>query len=745
MLGTFAFALAVTVADPRPELVEHQLAGRSAQALARTEQELAANPEASRKLGLDYLRGHLLDSLGRLPEALEAFGRTMGVTPALKFQGYYRLALDQDRLGHPEVAAGLLATAIPGGMDSPLLPEVVRLLDRTLAAGGDCKLLRNLRTESMPAAQRREIQLVRGECAQRTGYLEIARSLLVNLLEESRDDQTAFLAAERLAPMISGSEHGRVPMLLGLTFERHSDFDRALSFLQRAAGKGNALSPRDAYETQLRTGHTLMSLQRYAEASLAFARLSGLARTAADRARALYQQGRSHELRGAWPAAGKAYRQAYAAEPQGTAWAAPALLSALRLEWRAGSEDAAISLYEKLTGDPKWRGETARAALFLAASDLVRGRRERVRAWLAKARLGGRDDRLEADYWSGRLAELEKNGPEAVARYLDVLRADPYHPLARAARARLAGEPLARLTAAEGRRLAAAGRADDLYGAWLLLGGGGDPGGAGRAAQRRLEQILLADRRAAPFLRLAEVPVRRWPLWNEPLARPEEALVALGVWHEGAPAVRDLFPLSDPSLAFTGGLLLARGGEIARSIAVAEALRARAPSRVPLALQPPGLRRLLYPFPYRQTIVAQGGIRRVEPALLAALIREESRFDTSLLSPAASRGLTHLSLATARRLAAQLNLERLQAEDVYRPEVSIALGAAHLGALLKDFSGGVIPAVAAYDAGETEAMVWRNQCFSQELEEFYTKIGTSATRDYVRRVMMGWEQYAELY
>jgi soluble lytic murein transglycosylase len=743
MLGTFALALAVTVADPRPELVEHQLAGRPAQALARAEQELAANPEASRKLGLDYLRGSLLDSLGRFPDAAEAFARTIGVTPALKLYGYYRLALDQDRLGHPEVAAGLLATAVGSGTDSPLLPEAVRLLDRTLATGGDCQLLRNLRTESMLAAQRREIQLARGECAQRTGYLEIARSLLVNLLEESRDDETARLAAERLAPMVSESEHGRTPMLLGLTFERHSDFDRALSFLQRATGKGNALSPRDAYETQLRTGHTLMSLQRYAEASLAFARLSVLARTSSDRAHALYQQARSHELRGAWPAAGRVYRQAYAAEPQGTAWAAPALLSALRLEWRAGSEAAAISLYEKLTGDPKWRGETARAALFLAASDLVRGRRERVRAWLAKARLGGRDDRLEADYWSGRLAELERNGQEAVARYLDVLRADPYHPLARAARARLASETLARVTAAEGRRLAAAGRVDDLYGAWLLLGG--DPGGAGRAAQRRLEQLLLADRRAAPFLRLAEVPVRRWPLWDQPLARPEEALLALGAWHEGAPAVRDLFPLSDPSLAFTGGLLLARGGEIARSIAMAEALRARAPSRVPLALQPLGLRRLLYPFPYRQTLIAQGGIRRVEPALLAAVIREESHFDTSLLSPAASRGLTHLSLATARRLAAQLNLERLQAEDVYRPEVAIALGAAQLGALLKDFSGGVVPAVAAYDAGEPEAVVWRNQCFSQEPEELYTKIGTSSTRDYVRRVMAAWEQYEELY
>jgi soluble lytic murein transglycosylase len=741
MLGTFALILAVTAADPRRDLVELQLAGQSRQALARVEQELSERPEPSRKLGLDYLRGHLLDILGRYGDANEAFVRTLAATPSLKPYSLYRLAYDLDQLGHPEVAAGLTATAVAEAPSSPLLPEAVRLLDRTLVKGGDCQVLRRLRTEPMPAPQRREVDLARSDCASRTGYPDLARSLQVSLLGESREDEIARLAAERLSTLLSESEHGRVPMLVGLTLQRHNDLDGALSMLQRAAGKGNALSPRDAYETEIRMGEILLAQQRYAEASLVFARGAGLAKTAADRARAFYQEGRAHELRGAGPAADRKYRQAYAAEPQGTSWAAPALLAALRLEWRAGSEAQALSLYEKLTVDPKWRAEAARAALFLAASDLVRGRRDRVGSWLTKARQGGRDDRLEVDYWNGRLAELEKNGTEAVARYLDVLRADPYHPLAHAARTRLAAEPLARITAAEGRRLAGSGRLDDVYGAWLLLGG--DP--VGKVAQRRLEQMLLADRRAAPFLRLAEVPARRWPLWDKPLVKPEEMLLALGVWHAGAPAIRDHFPLSDPSLGFTGALLLARGGDLARSIATAEALRERAPSRVPLALQPPEYRRLLYPYPYRQNILAVGAIRGVDPDLLVALIREESHFDTSMLSPASSRGLVHLSLGTARHLAVQLNLQRLTAEDLYRPEVAIALGAAYLGALLKDFSGSAVAAVAAYGAGEPETLLWRSQCFSQEPEELYTKLGTSETRDYVRRVLTGWEAYGELY
>ncbi|HEY4565527.1 MAG TPA: transglycosylase SLT domain-containing protein, partial [Thermoanaerobaculia bacterium] len=236
-----------------------------------------------------------------------------------------------------------------------------------------------------------------------------------------------------------------------------------------------------------------------------------------------------------------------------------------------------------------------------------------------------------------------------------------------------------------------------------------------------------------------------WPLWDKPTTRPEEMLLALGVWHSGVAAIRSHFPLSDPSLGFTGALLLARGGDVAGAIAMAEALRTRAPSRVPLALQPAEYRRLLYPFPYRPNIVAVGPIHGVPSNLLVALIREESRFDTSMLSPGSSRGLTHLSLTTARRVAVQLNLKRLTPEDLYQPEVSITLGAVYLGALIKDFSGNALAAVAAYDAGEAETVLWRSQCFTLEPEELYTKLGTAETRDYVRRVLGSWEQYGELY
>jgi soluble lytic murein transglycosylase len=156
-------------------------------------------------------------------------------------------------------------------------------------------------------------------------------------------------------------------------------------------------------------------------------------------------------------------------------------------------------------------------------------------------------------------------------------------------------------------------------------------------------------------------------------------------------------------------------------------------------------RQLLYPLPYQSAIIAQGRLRGVDPDLLAAVIREESRFDRSALSPAAARGLTQLTLPTAQRLGSQIDVGRLSPEDLYRPEVSVALGAAYLGTLVKQLQGADFLAVAAYNAGEPQARLWRSWSYSPEMEEYFSKVGSRDTRSYLRRVLTSRTNYSELY
>ncbi|HEX6865472.1 MAG TPA: transglycosylase SLT domain-containing protein, partial [Thermoanaerobaculia bacterium] len=705
-LTLLAATVAGTVADPRPALIDMQLAGRQREALARVERELAERPEASRKLGLDYLRGHLLDTLEDSRGSGEAFADAMARTPELGAYSRYRLALEQERMGHPEVAAGLVAGVVDSRRPA-LLKDAVQLLSRTLAAGGDCRLLGGLKLEDLPATQRRILTLSQADCALRSGARELARGILVALLEENRGDDTARAAAERLGGLVSEREGGRLPLLLGLVFHQHRDFERALTHLHRALDPAEGLSEREVSEGRYAQGRSHFWQERYAPAAVVFGGLASLSRRPEDRSRSLYQQGRSYELLGEWDLAAESFRRAYMAQPEGE-WSAAALFSILRLRWRSGAENQVSDIYDLLTSRREWREQALRASLFLASSDIVRGRHDRARAWLDRVPRETPEERLEVAYWRGRTAELERDPVGAVAAYLEALRIELYHPLAQSARGRLGSDFLTKAATTEARRMAASDRFEDLYGAWLLLGSGNE---TGKKAWRRAREILLADKTKAPLVKLVEVPVRSWPLWEAPARRPEDMLLSLGILHEGAPAVREHFPISEPSLAFTGCRLLARGGEHERSIILAETLRLRAGDRVPLIFQPRELHEILYPSPYRDILVTQTRLRGVPPTLLAAIIREESRYDRFALSPAAARGLTQFTLPTARRIAADIDLPRLDPEDLYKPEIALALGAAYVATLLKEFQGAAHVSVAAYNAGEPQAALWRSYCF----------------------------------
>src|SRR6185295_16290212 len=260
---------------------------------------------------------------------------------------------------------------------------------------------------------------------------------------------------------------------------------------------------------------------------------------------------------------------------------------------------------------------------------------------------------IEVAYWRARATELTGNPQAAVNAYLGVLRLDPYHLVSLGARRRLAGPGLAPSATILAQHLAETGRPADLFGAWLILG---DLNPLGRSARTRLAKLLLADRRAAPFLRLSPVPVGRWPLWNQAgndpstpgRLRAERMLLSLGLWADGVAAANEAFDPTHPDLAFTAALELARVGQTRRSIALADAVRGRAPAQVPEALLPGALLRLLYPFPYADLLRSEGLRRGIDPLLLAAILREESRFDPSQVR-GAERGLAGSMLATQAR------------------------------------------------------------------------------------------------
>jgi soluble lytic murein transglycosylase len=177
----------------------------------------------------------------------------------------------------------------------------------------------------------------------------------------------------------------------------------------------------------------------------------------------------------------------------------------------------------------------------------------------------------------------------------------------------------------------------------------------------------------------------------------------------------------------------------------AEVVSRRLPSELPHQFLPEPFRQLLYPRPYEFQVEQQARRFGVDPDLLTAIIREESRFDPLAISGASARGLTQFVGPTARRLAQKLDWVDLDPADLLEPEVAITLGAAYLAELADRFKGNTGQVVAAYNAGEDLARLWQAYCFSQESEEYFSKVGFRQTRGYLEKVLTSRAHYAEIY
>jgi soluble lytic murein transglycosylase len=153
--------------------------------------------------------------------------------------------------------------------------------------------------------------------------------------------------------------------------------------------------------------------------------------------------------------------------------------------------------------------------------------------------------------------------------------------------------------------------------------------------------------------------------------------------------------------------------------------------------------RLVHPLPYGALIHAEATRRRVDPALAAALIRQESRFTADAVSGAGARGLMQLMPATAAALARSEG-RRWSPALLDDPTVNVALGMRHLAGELARWPAPAY-ALAAYNAGGTRVARWRTRRGHDDPELFTERIPFVETREYVRTILRTRALYARLW
>jgi soluble lytic murein transglycosylase len=144
------------------------------------------------------------------------------------------------------------------------------------------------------------------------------------------------------------------------------------------------------------------------------------------------------------------------------------------------------------------------------------------------------------------------------------------------------------------------------------------------------------------------------------------------------------------------------------------------------------------PLRHDDIIRQQAREKGVDASLIAAVIYAESRFRNQT-SHADARGLMQITPATAEHIEKRSGGTQFELEDLSDPDLNIRYGTFYLRELLDQYGGNEIAALAAYNAGPTQAEEWGGASMKVE------SISWPETRAYVEQVLEKRAEYKLTY
>jgi soluble lytic murein transglycosylase len=161
-------------------------------------------------------------------------------------------------------------------------------------------------------------------------------------------------------------------------------------------------------------------------------------------------------------------------------------------------------------------------------------------------------------------------------------------------------------------------------------------------------------------------------------------------------------------------------------------------------LGPDVARELTLPLRHDDIIRQQASDKHLDPALIAAIIYEESRFRDQT-SHAGARGLMQITPETADSIAKHSGGVRFKQEDLADPQINISYGAYYLRLLLNHYGGNETLAIAAYNAGIGNVDSWVASAGGADNFDTAEHIPFPETRAYVENVLQRREDYRHNY
>jgi soluble lytic murein transglycosylase len=150
------------------------------------------------------------------------------------------------------------------------------------------------------------------------------------------------------------------------------------------------------------------------------------------------------------------------------------------------------------------------------------------------------------------------------------------------------------------------------------------------------------------------------------------------------------------------------------------------------------------PLSEASVIRKQAAAKHLDPALIAAVIYAESKFDPRP-SSAGAEGLMQVLPDTAYFIAHRSGGTRFTASDLRTPSINVAYGSYYLRYLLDHYRGNEMLALAAYNGGLANVDSWVAHAEAAGRQLTLAGIPFDETRAYVARVLGAQQAYRASY
>jgi soluble lytic murein transglycosylase len=750
----------------------------------------AVDPAAFTRNNYDYLLGRLAERRAARAEASALYTALLNRKSPLAEYALWRLAMNSRAAGDLASERRYVIRLLAAHPSSVLVTAArARLIDSHLESGDFRAAIALLRPIASTAGSRGRVAMARlGKAYAKSGDSQSARTLFLQLMSGSRDDYAldGAMGLDALEQESKEKPNEFEAIRRARVYLSNRHWTEAREQLLDIVSRFPA-SPNRA-EALYQAGYASYREDKYDDAIVWFTRAHDEFPEKPEGEQGYYWVATALQKARRYEAAARRYSEFITTYPKSTLVEAAYRNVADSFRY-AGKDGEAIEwsrqIQTRFSGQP-----LATVGLYNEAKiELTRGNYNaaiqlllRVSARPLTPRLVGAPIRGEADFL--RIYAIEQMGrfSEAAGLYLAIPHArDNYFSHRATLRLRAMGETqggrriieqLARGYRDQARGAVAGGRyseAKDAATQALRLT-------ADAAAERDLTAILRACYGRLPAYsttsRFRLIAAARPALGSTQQALTDAShsslaseLLFLGLYDEGAPELRlggfsgaqrttgtdDTLDESGPRTAVGGDAAFSlavysnRGDHAHYAIAFAEPVARSIPQDYRLELLPRDLAEMIYPAPYREALKRYSQGTEVDPRLVLAIARQESRFNPSVKSGAAARGLVQFIQETALKLAAEEGLKNFELDDVYEPELAIRLAVRYVADLLKLFPGNPYAVLASYSGGEQNVERWIFRTRTVDADRLMGEIAFPETKDYVAKVMSNFVAYQRLY